>query len=158
MFPIINFKKARRTETSVWIPASCHTALEQQQTKPICSPHYAADGEPWPPHPPPALTMRGKQVCDKDGLSLLNILWECRDPVTLFPSSASSEMKRNFRAAECNAQRIWFLNFLCLLKVFKTPLHKDNGIFYQKCIAADNGKALSIQPLLLSDSPLQSLR
>lgn len=90
----------------VSIPASCHMALEQQQTKPACSPHYAADGESCPPHPPPALTMRGKQVYSKDRLSLLNILWEWRDPVTLFPSSASSAMKRNFGAAESNAQRI----------------------------------------------------
>lgn len=154
MFTIISFKKARGTETSVWIPASCWTALEQQQTSPAHSPHYAADGESCPPHPPQAPTMRRKQVCSKDSLSLLNILWEWRDPAILFPSSASSAMKRNFRAAETNAWRIWFLNFLCLLKVFKTLLHKDNGIFYQKCIAADNGKALSIQPLLLSDSPL----
>lgn len=153
-FTAISFRKARGAEMSVWLPASCRTALEQQQTKPACSPYYAADGKSCPPHPPPALTMRGQQVCSEDSLSLLNILWDWRDPVTLFPSSDSSAMKRNFRAAESNARRIWFLNFLCLLKVFKILLHKDNGIFYQKCIAADNGKALSIQPLLLSDSPL----
>lgn len=39
-------------------------------------------------------------------------------------------------------------------KCFETPLPKENAIFYQMYTADDDGKALSIQPSLLSNSLL----